>query len=340
MTVVTRPDTADVADPTVVPPPAPRRRQWIAAAVVGTLVGLGVTGWLLAGQLRQVPGVLHSASWRWVLTAFGFVVAANVARARRMTSLLSTPMALARSYEVTCSYNLATAVLPGGLGELALPVTLHRRDAVPTAEATSTLVLTRLLDVVGVLSVGLVSALVAPTVGAWRLLVVGVIAVGLLAAAAVVHRTAAVAARLRAVRRGGGRLRRAAVLRLTALADAVRVQHQRIGRTALLATAVMWVATAGMQVALARAFGVPLAWAAGGLAAVVVLLLAAVPIRSVAGIGLQEAGWTLVLTAFAHDTHHAAAHALAIHVLTLALLLALWGSGWLAGRLSRAILKP
>jgi len=338
MTVATRPETDGVAEtPTATPP---RRRHWVAAAVAGTVVGVGLTAWLLAGQLRQVPTVLQSASWPWVLAAFGFVVVANVARAQRMVSLLSSRMRLARSYEVTCNYNLATAVLPGGLGELALPVTLNRRDAVPLPEATSTLVLTRLLDIVGVLAVGLVSAVVAPHVGGWRLLAVAVTAVGLAASIVLVHRTAWLAARLRPAHDRGGRLRRLLAIRVTALADAMRAQHRRIGRAAIAGTTVMWLATAGMQVALARSFGVPLPWAAGGLAAVVVLLLAAIPIRSVAGIGLQEAGWTLALTAFAHDTHDAAAHALAIHVLTLALLLGLWGTGWLTGRLSRAILAP
>lgn len=332
--VAPRPDSEGAA---VAAAPAVRRGHWVAAAVAGTLVGLGVTGWLLAGQLRQVPGVLTSASWPWVLGTFGALVAANVARARRMTSLLSTPMRLGRAYDVTCSYNLATAVLPGGLGELALPVTLSRGDGVPAAEATSTLVLTRLLDVVGVLAVGLVSAVLAPTVG-WRPLVVAVLAAGLLVAVLVVRHTAALAARFRPRAAQGNRWWRLAATRLASLADAMRDQHGRIGPAALVATAAMWVATAAMQVTLARAFGVPLPWAAGGLAAVVVLLLAAIPIRSVAGIGLQEAGWTLVLTAFAHDTHHAAAHALAIHVLTLAVLIALWATGWVTGRVSRAML--
>jgi len=338
MTVATRPEAGDVTD--VAPARSPRRRHWVAAAVAGTLVGAGVTAWLLAGQLRQVPGVLQSASWPWVLATFGFVVVANAARAHRMTRLLSTRMRLSRSYDVTCTYNLATAVLPGGLGELALPVTLSRRDGVPVAEAASTLVLTRLLDVVGVLAVGLLSALVAPGVGGWRLLVVAVIAAGLLAALAVVHRTAAIAARVRPAPDRGGRLRRDQSMYGQTLAEAMRLQHGLIGRAALAGTATMWLATAGMQVALARSFGVPLPWAAGGLAAVIVLLLAAVPIRSVAGIGLQEAGWTLALTALAHDTHDAAAHALAIHVLTLVVLMGLWGTGWLTGRVSRAILAP
>lgn len=338
MTVATRPETDDVAH---IQPAAPsRRRHWVVAAVAGTVAGVGLTAWLLAGQLRQVPSVLQSASWPWVLAAFGFVVVANVARAARMVGLLSSRMPLSRSYEVTCNYNLATAVLPGGLGELALPVTLNRRDAVPVPEATSTLVLTRLLDIVGVLAVGLLSALAAPHVGGWRLLAVAVIAVGLAVAVVVVHRTAWLAARLRPTRERGGRVRRLLAVRVAALADAMRAQHRRIGRAAVAGTAVMWLATAGMQVALARSFGVPLPWAAGGLAAVVVLLLAAIPIRSVAGIGLQEAGWTLALTALANDTHDAAAHALAIHVLTLALLLGLWVTGWLTGRLSRAILAP
>lgn len=320
--------------------PARRRRGWALTALAGTAVGAGVTAYLLSGSLAQIPRVLTKVSLSWVAIAFGLLAVANVARSHRMAALLGGSVGQARSFDLTCRYNVATAVLPGGLGELTLPVMLSRRDGIGRARAASTLLVTRLLDVVGLLAVALVSAAFTPALDDARWPVVAVTAVTLAAFAAVVTRLDRVATRLAPPLTGGGRLRRQAAERLRSLAAAVTEQRAALRPVVLADTALMWVGVAAVQVALARSVGAQLPWAAGGVAAAVIMLLAALPFRSLAGLGVQEAGWTLVLSALAADSAAPAAHALAIHAVTLACMAALWlvglgvglGARWAATR--------
>lgn len=313
--------------PATEPPrgPARRRRGWALTALGGTAVGVGVTAYLLSGSLAQIPGALTTVSLSWVGIAFGLLAVANLARSHRMAALLGGSVGQARSFDLTCRYNVATAVLPGGLGELTLPVMLARRDGIGRARAASTLLVTRLLDIVGLLAVALLSAAFTPALGDARWPVVAVTAVTLAAFAAVVTRLDLVAGRLAPPPAGGGgRLRRQAAERLRSLAAAVAEQRAALRPVVLVDTALMWVGVAAVHVALARAAGAHLPWAAGGVAAAVIMLLAALPFRSLAGLGVQEAGWTLVLSALAADGAAPAAHALAIHAVTLACMAALW----------------
>lgn len=303
----------------------------------GTVLGVVLVAALVRGSFARVPAVLAGIAPGWLAGTFALVVAANLVRARRMRDLLSVPVSLPDAFAVTCSYNIAAAVLPAGLGELVLPLRLARRHGCPRAEAASTLLLTRLLDLLGLLAAALLSALVLPGLGGYRLPAVVLSATALVLAAVVIFRLCAVVdwaqPRLSRLATGRGRWRPGAARVLGLFSDALAAQRRRATRTTITDTVLMWGLVWVSVVAEVRAVGPGLPLAAGGLTMAAVFLLTAIPLRAVAGIGLQEAGWVLVLTAFAHlERGPAAAAAVAVHVVTLATLAALWPIGALVGR--------
>lgn len=338
----------EVVRPTAAPTPRSRRRGrwWLVAG--GTAVGAAVVVALLVTSARpadlpDVPGVIEHASPWWLLAALVLLVAGNVARAHRLRALLDDRLRRPDAFSITCSYNFFTAVVPAGLGELALPLRLARRHGCPRADAASALLLTRLLDLLGLLTAALLGALVTPGLGAARGPVAGLSLAALAVTGLLTWRLASVAAWLGRRRSGpppgSGRpgLVRSVTDPLLAVAVSLAAQRRRVDRVVLGDTALMWAAVWLAIVAQVRAVHQPLPLAAGGLAIAAVFLLTALPVPALAGIGLQDAGWVLALTSFAGlDRSVAVGSALALHALTLALLALVWLIGALVGRFGAA----
>ena len=307
-------------------PPAARRRPWLP--VVGTLAGLALAALLLRGRVGEVGAALGRTDWRPVLVAVAVLLAANAARAVRLRRLLpGPPLAPAQALEVTTTYNLLTGVVPGGLGELALPVRLARTYGTPRAEAASALLLTRYLDVAGLAGAVGLSAALTPAVGVARVPLAVLGAGGALAVAVSVRRLG------RATAREPGRLRRRAgrggrggrlAGRLLSVRAALRRQAGAVDAVSWWTTAALWAGTWTGLVLLAGAVGTPVGLAAGGVLAGVVFALAALPVPALAGIGLTDAGWALGLVLLASapgggdlDRGTAVGAAFALHGLSL-----------------------
>ena len=322
-------------------PTAERSRRRRGLLVLGTLAGLALAAVLLRGRGSEVLAALGRADWRPVVVAVVVLLAANAARAVRLRRLLPAPaLPPAAALEVTTTYNLLTGLVPGGLGELALPVRLARRHGTPRAEAASVLLLTRVLDVVGLLGALAVSAAATADLRWARAPVAAVALAGAAVVVLVVLRlgrgTRHDPARVVRVAEGPHRRRAGVAARLLSVHRALRRQAGAVDAVSWWTTAALWAGTSTGLVLLAGAVGTRVPLLAGGVLAGVVFGLASLPVPALAGIGLTDAGWALgllLLTDVSGD--RAVGSAFALHGLSLVAVAAVALVGALAPPLAR-----
>ena len=292
-------------------------RVVLAVAVSGGLLGL-----VLAGlDLDRASSRLRSAALRFLLAAAVLSLGVFVSRGFRFAALLprsGPPLALA----ATGVQNFLNRVTPLRLGELALPVLLHRHAGENPAGALIAVALVRLVDLAVVLAAVVLA--VAMRAGAPG---------GLWGPALLLAGVAAVLATFRfwlrlglrgfeTIARRLGPSRRPAVERVLdrlsgAVAESAALPFR--GRAALLgwSLAVFGLQT-GMFGALLLAFGVQLPVVPLVQGAAVAQVGAAVPVASVGTVGTQEASWVAGFVWAGVGKEDALVTAVACQVITLA----------------------
>ena len=124
-------------------PPAEIRR-WLAALAASATFAAAL---ISLGVLDDVPRLLRRLPLQAIALAFGWLVVAGVLRAVRLRLMLPSRPSLAHAYAINQVYNLGTAVIPTGFGEVFGVWLLGRRLAVPVGSAAAVLVITRVLDI-------------------------------------------------------------------------------------------------------------------------------------------------------------------------------------------------
>ncbi len=261
------------------------------------LLGVALAGGLLyRSRPAAIAELLQRTDGRGVAVAFALMVAVLVLRATRLVVLLGGRIGLAAATGVTGVAQLASAVAPLRLGELAF-VPLLRRAGVPgTLRALSFLALGRLLDLGAILLWAVVAALGAGRSPADALLVLAcATAVGAAGLAAVQRLLLRVA---HPWRRAGGLRRRilAQALRIRAEIGLLRRQPMRGVLAAALSFAA-WGGVWALTTVLVHAMG--LTWTANAVLTGVVgaSLGASLPVNAAGNFGTLEAGWTAALAA-------------------------------------------
>jgi uncharacterized protein (TIRG00374 family) len=308
-----------------------------AAAVV-------VTVGLLALLLRQLPpGELsrHLArtSPRWLAVATVLYVAVNVLRAVRFEVLLPGSKVGALGYvPIAFAVSLLNNVLPLRGGELSFVVLLKARDRTPAADSAAALGLARLFDYLAVACVFVplagLSLAHLPVRTDWPMrgtpttvLLVGVmafvVAAALLAMALPWMGRSLVQALVWGLARAGlaerslSRRLVSFAQRMTAALEGLRTRSV-YGKTLLLSLT-LWLTLFAWLYAFVIGMGYQEGFRLFVVGATFAVLSKALPLPTMGGIGVAEAGWTLGFTLVGLSATDAISSGLSVTILTLGL---------------------
>jgi len=319
-----------------------RPRPWRALAWrvgLGTLALAVLAGWLLAeGATGAFLDALTGADPVPVLLAVAIYPLITLSRAIRFQVSLRLmanagaavpPAPLWRLVRVAAFHSVLASLAPMRLGELSLVPLLNRMVGTPMAAGSALLVMLRLIDLVVVLSFGLIALAALPAARAAVPQAVPVAggAVALLLAGLAVAPW--FARRLGAIAPfGDGRLGRLWRTLMDALAAQTpgRVLHQ------LAWTAIIWLEICLMAWLCANATPVVVGFAGGVAGGSATALASVLPVSTFANAGTFEAAWMLALIPAGLTEAEALATGVLFHVSGLAGSVALGAVALIGGR--------
>ena len=299
-------------------PAKPARRGPLTWIVAGT-VSAALLGLVLAQlDARSLAAAFDGVSWTLVGAGVALLAAENLLAAFRTHLIAGARGGFVTAVRVTAWHGLWLIALPMRLGEVAWVVAMRRAYGWNVATAMACMVVQRLLDV------AVVSALLLLTMpAAFGLHEDGLPALAALAAvlcllALVASGTLHVQLRLFAgLIMSVGRPRRRRRRFLTSLNQARHwletVRRRRAMPGSVLLTVLIWTVAVAAWWTIGRAVGLAdLTVAEFGFAAAGSILVAALPVQSIGGFGLLEAGFTGIATWLGAPAGTAALAALAI----------------------------
>ena len=291
---------------------------WTVAGII-SLVLFGV----VAAQLdtASLAAAADRVSWPLVVAGVALLLGENLFGAVRTHLIARRHGGFTTAMNVTAWHSVWLIALPMRLGEVAWMVVMRRAYGWNTATAVACALVQRLLDV-AVIAAFLLLALPA-VLGLGRdeglLPMILAVATCLLAltGALILHVWLRLAAKV-VMGSGGPRGWRRRLLRHLRqgrrwLEDD---RHRRVMRLCLLPTALLWTTVFAGQWLLCRAVGLDVALADLLFAAAGGSLLTALPIQSIGGFGLMEAGFTGILAWLGAPAAAAALAALTIRFAT------------------------
>jgi uncharacterized protein (TIRG00374 family) len=308
------------------------RQVLIAAMISVLLVGLLLTQ---VENVGEIAATVRRVRVSTLAFSFTLYLSLGLIRAWRFQVLLpGSGISFLAVWNVTCVHTLANFVMPARTGELTY-VALLRARRVPVASGLASLGMARLLDLIAL------SALVLSTVvlTSGREMRVGQIQLFSLAFGGAMVATLLWADRLASTGLGltvkaARRLqadRLSLVRKGLALAQRITETLRTLSRSrglywATLALSLLqWMCIFGMYYILLNGLGTAIDLGDAVVASAIASLIAVLPIQGLMGFGTYEAGWTVALLPLGFDRSTAVAAGFGVHVLILALSLALAG---------------
>ena len=293
---------------------------WVVSITVSVALLAAVAAQLNATALAEA---MDRASWRVLGAALALLLGEQLLAAIRMRLIAGRSGGFGQAMRVTAWHSAWLIALPMRLGDVAWMVTMRRAYDWNAASAVACAFLQRLLDiavVAALLLFALPAALgfdqaVAPWIAAFA------IAMGALAllTAATLRFWLRFAARLLIASGGRRGWRRRLMRQLRQGRHWLEgLRHRRIMPLCLLVTAALWMAVFGAWWCVGQAFGLNVGAATFLFASAGGSLLTALPVQSIGGAGLLEAGLTGILVWFGAPAALAALVALTIRVTTWA----------------------
>ena len=293
---------------------------WAGAGAV-SLVLFGV----VVAQLDESSLAVAADTVSWTLVGAGvtLLVVEGLLTAVRTHLIAGRHGGFRAAVRITAWHAIWLTVLPMRLGEVAWVISMRRAYGWNVATAAACALVQRLLDVVVVAAFLLLTIPVAFALREERVLVFSVTAATLCLLAFIGCTTLHVWPRLAAkVAVGAGRPRGRRRRFLRHLSQARRwfedVRHRRALRRCIVPTILGWMAVFTAYWTLGRAVGLDISLAESGFAAAGSTLVAAIPVQSIGGFGLLEAGFTGIVAQFGAPAGMAALAALAIRSASLA----------------------
>ena len=293
---------------------------WIGAGAV-SLVLLGV----VVAQLDESSLTVAAGAVSWTLlgTGVALFVAEGLFGAVRTHLIAGRQSGFPAAVRVTAWHAIWLIVLPMRLGEVAWVLSMRRAYGWNVATAAACVLVQRLLDVVVVAAFLLLTIPVAFGLHEGRVLVFSIMAVALCLLAFIGCTTLHVWLRLAAkVAVGAGRPRGRRRRFLRHLRQARRwcedVRHRRALHRCIVPTTLIWMAVFAAYWTLGQAVGLDISLAESGFATAGSTLITAIPVQSIGGFGLLEAGFTGIVAWFGAPAGTAALAALAIRFASLA----------------------
>ena len=297
---------------------APRRAGLSTWAVAGA-VSLALFG-LVAAQLdRRSLAAAGEISWPLVGAGLALLAGENLFSAMRMQRIAGGGFPAAM--RVTAWHAVWLIALPMRLGEIAWIAAMRRAYGWNAASAAACAVVQRLLDLAVIAAFMLLTIPAAfgfaEDMPAFSILAAALCALALLGCATLhvwLRLAAGLAAAVGRPRRRGRRFLRHANQARRWLGD---IRRRRAVRRCIVPTVFVWTAVFAAYCLLGRAVGLDAALSEIGFAAAGGNLAAAVPVPSVGGIGLLEAGFTGIAAGFGAPAATAALAALAVRLASL-----------------------
>lgn len=293
---------------------------WAGAGAVSLVLFGVVVAQLDESSLAAAAGAV---SWTLVGAGVALFVAEGLFNAVRTHLIAGRHGGFRTAVRVTAWHAIWLIVLPMRLGEVAWVVSMRRAYGWNIATAAACALVQRLLDVVVVAAFLLLMIPVTFGLHEERVLVFSVMAVALCLLAFIgcttLHVWLRLAARV-AVGAGPPRGRRRRFLRH--LSQARRwfedARQRRALRRCIVPTTLIWMTVFTAYWTLGRAVGLDISLAESGFAAAGSTLITAIPVQSIGGFGLLEAGFTGIVAWFGAPAGMAALAALAIRFASLA----------------------
>lgn len=289
------------------------RPATLLLAALGTVLALVL---LLAAEPREVLALVRQAKRPELFQALLWASGIVTARGLRLRLVVGPRVSALRAAAVMALSQLAIAVVPLRLGELALLPLLRVAGVPGTLRAVSILVFLRFLDVASLLTLAVIAGL---TLGVSTATAAAALAVLLLLS------LLAVATGLRSLRLLARQWRSRRGLRRRVLRKALQLRREwrqrarsplRLAALALCSLAA-WFGLWGLTVALLRAMG--FAWPVGHvlLGMLGATLGASLPINAVGNFGSLEGGWAAALSLVGVSPAEALASGFATHLYSL-----------------------
>lgn len=297
-----------------------RSAVWIWA--VSILVSGVALAWVLSQvALSDLARLLTGARPGFLILALAAMVTETMLAAVRLRVLLAPwrEAGFADCVKMTSLHGVYLVLLPARIGELAYLLLLNRVARQRLGAAVGNLVYQRLSDAV-VLAFLFLSTVLAAFMDNARSLSLWLIIAGgsavVMACWLNLHRlmTAASAVGLRWFGRRARPARAVALLALQARRWSQRITRLEVRLSVLALTLAAWLAAAATVVCLFHAFNAALRWEQMVLAGIAVQVIGAIPVYTIGGLGVAEAGLAGVLMAFDVDTAHAITLALAVRL--------------------------
>ncbi len=305
-------------------PTKPPRRAGPLAWVVAGAVSLGLLG-LVAAQLdgSALAAAADRISWTLAAAAVALFMAEGLLCALRMHMVAGGRGGFPAAMRVTAWHGIWLVALPMRLGEVAWVVAMRRAYGWNVATAAACAAVQRLLDLAVVAAILLLTMPAAFGLHDDRLPALLALAAALcllaFAGSATLHVWLRLLSRLViGAGRPRGRRRRFLVSAGRARHWLESVRNRRLMRRCVVPTALAWTAVVAAWWTVGQAVGLDLAPAEFGFAAAGGNLVAALPVQSVGGLGLLEAGLVGIAAWFGAPAGTAALAALGVRLASLA----------------------
>ncbi len=294
-------------------------KTWMSA-IIGSVLLLGRV--LLQLDSTSLRSVAVGLSWPLVGVSVLFFFTEGVVTAKRLSIMAGTHQSLARALQANAWYSVLVVALPARLGEFAAILVMEKYLLQKRAPAFASIVVQRLFDLVmlGVLFLlvlaFLIEQLPLAVSAAVAMLVIGIA----LSAIQQMEPLLTLMARwVLSTRIRFSRSLRRKIARQLLQGRGWRRQMASTGLipSAMSLTAVKWLVIVGGISALLIASQDSLTWQSALIAAVAYCFMSAVPIQSLGGIGLGEAGLTFLLAGMGMPVGVAAATSLIVRLVLI-----------------------
>jgi len=294
-------------------------KVWLAA-IIGSVLLLGIV--VIQLDLASLKTVIQGLVVPLAVVGLLLLLAEGVLTAERLSLMAATHQPFAKALQANAWYSVLVLILPARLGEIAAILVLKKYLLQKPAPAFMSIVVQRLFDLVmlGTLFLLVLTSLVSQLPVGVSAAVAGlVIGLAVLAIYRMEGLLTLAARWMISTRLPISKPHRHKILRLVLQGRSWRRHLSNAGliTAAFLLTVAKWLVTVSAIGALLLALYSTLGWHSALIASVAYCFMAAVPLQTIGGVGLGEAGLAFLLTGMGVPVGIAAAMTLFVRLVLI-----------------------
>jgi len=302
--------------------------------ILGTLIAVFII-YLLVRQidLEKIKDLSIKIDFYLLSVAFLLLVVANLVRAARFNYVLNKPISLKEMFRVTSFYNLYTALLPGGVGELSLIYLLKKKIKNHISLGLSSIVITRIYDILIIMALFLVGLFMVGNIEIDKsksILIMGPLIVALLLIIKYIHKIVEKLGQLFLLLAKQSAWAHKVVKNLKEAAIFLE-SNQKKKLPLFITSFFFWLITFWTVQLLFWAVGIHLDFWGAVVVGTLANLIMMIPINTLGGFGYQETGVALGLIFLGIVKSEAVIYSFIYHLLVIGVLLGLALVGFMLG---------